>query len=369
MSTDSSAAPSALPKIEPWSIDQLRTGLLSGEHNQRIEALAMSVQPDAPVDEIVAELAKCVDACRTDPIALQVAAVALGSAKHASVKPAAANALASLATPENALAVRIFAAHGFAQLAVVPPVAWPALCQMLLNEDTTLRQVALRAATPHATHGASAIAAAIAATKPDKWTTEALAALALSAGSSADGMQRVEQYVLRSLQGQVLMPTGIAGYSALARLNPSGVAPQALAKIAMAEDKATAMAAILALVQLGEGARSAIPGLVQALGQTEEPEREEALCRALVALRAAADDIALPRTLQRIEHGPDRVVAAHALLLSLHAKAFARTASVVAVRHSKSSVALQSVLNELHFQLAGTRLTEPSQVAPAPVNS
>jgi hypothetical protein len=369
MTTDTTTALPALPKIELWTIEKLREGLMSSEHDKRIQALAMSVQPDTPVDEIVTELAACAAACRSDPIALQVAAVALGNVKGAARKSDAANALATMATPDHALAVRIFSAHGFAQLGAVPQAAWPALCQMLLNEDSTLRQVALRAATPVATQGASAIAAAVAAASPEKWTTEALAALALSAGSSSDGMQRVEQYILRTLQGQALMPAGIAGYSALARVNPSGVAPQALAKIASAEDNRAALAAILAISQLGENGRAAIPGLVLALGQTEDPEREEALCRALVALRAGADDIVLPRTLQRIEHGTDRVVAAHALLLSMHAKTFARAAPIVAQRHSKSSVALQSVLDALHVQLAGRPLTEPTQGAAPRVNS
>lgn len=359
----------ALPKIEPWTVEQLRAGLLAESHDQRVHALAMSVQRDAPVDDLVDELARCVDACRADPIALQLAAVALGLVKRPSEQTKAANTLATLATVDNAPAVRIFAAHGFAQLGQVPMSAWPHVSAMLFDQDPTLRQVALRAATPFAPQGASVIAAVVAATPAEKWTTEGLAALALSAGSSADAMQRVEKYILRSLQGKALLPTGIAGYAALARLNPSGVAPQALAKIAGGDDDATALAAITAIIQLGERGKPAIAGLVQALVHTDNPEREEAICRALIALQIEANDVPLQRTLQRIEHGPDRVVAAHALLLSLRAKSFARTAPVVARRHATSSVALQGVLNELHFQLAGAHLTEPSKFASAATTS
>lgn len=355
----------ALPKIEPWSVDQLRAGLLSEHHDTRVHALAMSVQRDAPVDQLVNELAQCVGACRIDPIALQLAAVALGMVKRTSERANAADVLATLATVENALAVRIFTAHGFAQLGQIPATAWPHVSLMLFDQDATLRQVALRATTPVATQGAAVIASVVAGTPPDKWTTEALAALALSAGSSADGMQRVEQYVLRSLQGQALLPTGIAGYAALARLNPSGVAPQALAKIASAEDNATALAAIAAIAQLGAAGKPAIPGLVQALIQTDNPDREEAVCRTLIALQIEASDVPLQRTLERIEQGPDRVVAAHSLLLSLHAKSFGQTAPVVALRYAKSSVALQGVLNELHHQLSGSYLAEPSKFATA----
>ena len=349
-------APPEVPKIEPWPHERLREALLSDDHKQRVEALAMSVQPTAEVDECVSAIIACLGASRADPIACQLAAVALGNVKRDAEKPAAADCLATLATAENAPAVRIFAAHGLAQLKQVPSAAWPSLAAMLFAEDGTTRQVALRAATPFAAQGAAFIAQAATAATPVKWTTEGLAALARSAGSSADGKQRVEQYVLRSLQGQALMPTGIAGYSALAKLNPDGVAPLALAKLAANDDDQTAMAAINALVQMGESAKSAIPGLIEALGQTENPEREEALCRALLPLKVSAKDVPLPRVLKRVEGAPDRAVAAHCLLLSLHAKSFAAASKVVAARYAVSGEALQRVLDEVHYQLVGKRL-------------
>jgi hypothetical protein len=370
-SPDTPAAPEmpALPKIEPWSVEQLRAGLVSAEHNVRVHALAMSVQPNTPVDEMVAELSQCVDACRADAIALQVAAVALGNVKRPTEREAAANTLATLATSDNALAVKIFAAHGFAQMGIVPTQSWLAVCQMLFDADATLRQVALRAVTPVASHGAAVIAQFVAGVPPEKWTTEGLSALALSARSSPDSIARVEQFVMRLLKGQALFPAGVAGYAALARLNPSGVAPQALAKIAAAEDEATALAAITTLSQLGESASQAIPGLVDALSRTESSVREEALCRALLSMRISARDVPLQRTMERIERGPDRSVAAHALLLSMHAKAFGQAAAVVAFRHSTASVALRPVLNELHCQLSGAHLTEPSRFATSPTAS
>ncbi len=352
----SNVALTEVSKIEPWSLERLRVGLLSDDHDQRVEALAMSVQPTADVDECVGAIVACVEASRADPVACQLAAVALGNVKRDSEKLAAANCLATLGSAENAPAVRTFAAHGLAQLGQVPLAAWPSLAAMLFVEDGTMRQVALRAMTPFAVQGAAFIAQAATAATPVKWTTEGLAALARSAGSSADGKQRVEQYVLRSLQGQALMPTGIAGYLALAKLNPDGVAPLALAKIAASDDDAAALAAIDALAKMGESGKSAIPGLIQALGQTEKPEREEAICRALLPLKLSARDVPLPRVLNRVESAPDRAVAAHCLLLVLHARSFSAASKVVAARYAVSGEALQRVLDEVHHQLVGTRL-------------
>lgn len=362
--TDSAVTHPGPPKIELWPVARMREGLLSDDPALRLHALAMTVQPDAEVDDCVPAIAACVELSRGDVAACQLAAAALSTVKRESEKATAANCLATLASEDNAPAVRTFAAHGMAQLAQVPAPAWPGLAQMLFDDDGTMRQVALRAATPFAAQGASFIAQAAAAATPLKWTTEGLAALAHSAGKSEDGKRRVEQFVLRSLQGQALMPTGIAGYAALARLNPDGVAPLALAKIAATEDDKAAIAAINALAQMGETGRAAIPGLIEALAQTENPEREEAICRALLPLRVRANDVPLPRVLKRVETAPDRSVAAHCLLLSMHAKSFAAASKVVAARYAIADEALQRVLDELHHQLVGKRLTL-SQVTPA----
>ena len=345
-----------LPKIEAWAPERMREGLLSEDPELRLNALAMTVQPEALVDECVDAIIACVELSRADPVACQIAAVALGGVKRGAMKLAAANCLATFTTVEYAPPVRIFAAHGLAQLSQIPALAWPGLTQMLFVEDGNVRQVALRAVTPFAAQGAGFIAQAAAGAMPVNWTVEGLTALALSAGSSSVNKQRVEQYVLRSLQGQALLPTGIAGYAALARLNPGGVAPLALAKIAATEDDKTALAAINALAQMGETGKSAIPGLIEALSNTDIPEREEAICRALLPLKINANELPLPRVLYRIENAPDRAVAAHCLLLSLHAKSFAAASGVVAARYAVSGEALQRVLDEVHHQLVGKRL-------------
>ena len=77
-----------IPKIELWSAERMREGLLSDDPALRVHALAMTIQPDAALDEVVAAIITCVDASRSDPTACQLAAVALGMVKRESEKPA-----------------------------------------------------------------------------------------------------------------------------------------------------------------------------------------------------------------------------------------------------------------------------------------
>ena len=366
MSTETAvaSAPSDPPNIELWSAQKMTEALLSDNAALRLHGLAMTVQPNAALDDCVAAIVSCLNASRDDAAACQLGAAALSMVKRDSEKAAAVDCLASLAADTQPPAVRTFAAHGMAQLATVPAAAWPCLAQMVFSDDSTMRQVALRAATPFAVNGAAFFAQAAAQATPAKWTTEGLTALAKSAGSSDDDKARVEKFILQSLEGQSLVPTGVAGYAALARLNPNGSAPNALAQIAAGDDNVAALAAIQALAQMGEAAKPVISKLALALSQSDEPTREEALCRALLAIKLRVNDVPLARVLQRIETGPDRAVAAHALLLSAHAKSFAAAAAVVAKRYASSSEALQRVLDELHQQLVGKRLA-PDQATPS----
>lgn len=357
-------APSKPPTIELWPAQRMRDGLLSDDPGLRLHALAMTVQPNAALDDCVPAIVSCLSASREDPAACQLGAAALGMVKRDSEKAAAVSCLATLATDTNAPAVRIFAAHGMAQLAQVPTSAWPSLAQMVFSEDSTMRQVALRAVAPVAVAGAAFFAQAAAQATPSKWTTEGLTALVKSAGTSEGDKARVEKFILRSLEGCSLVPAGIAGYAALAHLNPKGAAPAALAQMAAGDNDEAALGAIQALGQLGEAARDTIPVLVQALSKSDDPIREEAICRALLLLKFRASDVPLPRVVQRIESGTDRAVAAHALLVSVHAKSFAAVAPVVAKRYPGSGDALKRVLDELHNQLVGKRLVSDQPAPP-----
>ncbi len=351
-----SDAPPA-PSISIWSAETLREQLGSDEAPARLRALAMAVQPAAPLDACVEDVVKCVAISADDPLAQKIAAIALGGTNVSPVPPSVLECLSRLAAPDHDVQVRIAAAHSLYRLKQVPQSALPGLSDLLLDPDSSARKVAALALSIAGIDSASEIAKKMAAVSPDQWSTEGIAALAHSAGDTTERKRSVEQFIVRGMAAQPLLPTGIAAFAALAKLNPGGPSLNALVTVAVqSTDALHRQAALDALSSLGENARSAIPDLVKSLVATDEPEREEGICRVLLPLRLQANDVPLPRVLNRIERAPDRAVAAHCLLLSLHAKSFTSAAKVVAARFATSGEALQRVLDEVHHQLVGKRL-------------
>ena len=342
-----------IPKLSP---EQLRVALLSDDANVRLVALTLTVQPDANIDGCVAAIASCVERGHDNPVISEIAAVALSNVIVDAEKPAAVACLLTIVAPENSMDARMWAAHGIAKHGLIPDAAWRHLAPMLFDEDMYVRKAVLMAIMPQVVHGATYIAQTVASVNPGKWTTESLTALALSAGASTDNKQRVENFLMRSLNGQPIYPTAIAGYAAMTHLYPKSSGPVALAKIAASDDDVAALAAIDAIARLGELGSSAIPGLVEALGATENAEREDAICKALIRVQVRAADVPLRRVLQRIADAEPYAVMAHSSLLCLHGKAFATTASVVAARHAKSDEDLQDALSDVHFALIGIKL-------------
>lgn len=340
-----------------WPAELLRARLIAADAPARLQALAMSVQPGAPVDACIDAIVRCAQMANDDATMLHLVTVALGAATPARLNSAALELLSSLMEAKHADHVRIFAAHALFRLKAVPASAFSRLSALLVHNELGARQMALNLLSLVAKPAAGAITQLVAATPAKHWTTEALAALAKSAGDSADNQSSVEQFLMRALPSAAIVPTGIAGYTALAQMKPNGAATTVLARIASsATDAEHWRAALTALSTLGESAHSAAAELGKALVAIDNPEREEALCRVLVGLRVAAADVPLPRVSQRIQSGPDRSAAAHCMLLALHAKKFAAGSKVVRTRYETASAALKPVLAKTHLALAGTDL-------------
>ncbi len=346
-----------------WSEDRIRQGLTSSDASERIAALSMVMLPDSPVDALVVEIVRCAGLSRDDENALHIAASALTLMRTPDSQKVAVDALALLAREDMPLPTRICAANGFWLYKTVPVSAWPAVAKMVFADDSLLRQVAFAAALPHAPAGASYIAVATAHAGPHGWTTEGLDLLGASAGGDTRKQQQVESYVLQSLEGATHLPLIVAGYSALARINPSGAAIGALAQVAgRAPTPAEAELALKALRQLGESAKLAIPALVAQLTATDDAEREAQLCETLLALGVSQSEVPLTRVVERVAHGPDSAVVAHCMLLGLHGRAFAAAAPIVAKRFDVASEGLCRVLDAVHEMLTG----RPLLVAPSP---
>jgi hypothetical protein len=360
-STFTDAAGSApIAAITLWTPEVLAKQLVSLDHTARHLALGMAVQKGAPIDQCVDALVQSVELnlVHPDPLALQLTATALGSLKPEYATDEVQACLVALVIESQGMPIRISAVHAMFRLQCMPLAAHDSVCSMLFEADANARKVALLAFTPFALSGAHAIARCIAGIAPENWTSEALLALARSAGDNSASRRSVENFVMRSLVGTNLVPTGIAGYLALAQINPKGVAVPTLLQVAANTGNAQASnAALAALGDLGEVAQAVAKDVAMLLVDTDEPAREELLCRTLLRLKALPQDVKLAHSLQRVTDGPERSAAAHAMLICLHPKEFARAAAdTVRQRFACASEALRPVLSQTYDTLTGIKL-------------
>jgi hypothetical protein len=349
--------------ITIWPANVLAKHLVSTDPSIRIRALAMAIQPNAPVNECVAELVRASELAEAEvqidatSIALQLSAAAMGALDPKRVPPNVPLRLGQLAGETHTDPVRIFAAHSLFRLGQMPPSAATGVASLLLSSNPQARQVALLALSPFARQCAPEITNAVASLSADKWSSEALAALAKSAGDDPNSKRAVEAFVMRHVAGQAILPTGIAAYVALAQLNPDGVGLTALARIiSEGTDPAHLMAALAAIGQLGEIARPATHAIAERLMVTADPALEEALCRAFVQARGEAQNVPLSCVLKRIAEAPDRAAAAHCMLLGMHPKAFTSAVIILTQRFVSASDALKGVLAQTYKLLTGTEL-------------
>jgi hypothetical protein len=357
MADPSLSAPAPATAIALWPVNVLAAHLSSEDPIARTVALGMAVQPGAPIDQCVDALVTCGQRSVGEALASQLAATALGSLPPASATEAVQGCLVTFAVAGREMPVRIAAAHALFRLGCLPRASHEPLSSMLLDPDPNARKVALLALSPFATGAAGAIARQVAAADPAHWTLEALQALVKSAGEDTASRGKIESFVMRSLAKVPLVPAGIAGYALLARLNPQGAAIAALLQVAGdASNREASSAALEALGELGETARPAAGNVAQMLAATDDPAREELLCRTLVRLRPTAKDVPIARALQRVQSAPDRSTAAHCMLLCLHPKEFAQAATVIQQRCLAAGDALQKVLAQTYKTLTGTEL-------------
>lgn len=321
-------------------------------------ALGMAIQPNAPIGECRAALLHATQLSLADPMEAQLAAAAMGCLVPGSATSEEQARLSELVAAEQGMPVRILAAHAMFRLKCLPSTAVASICQMLTSDDANARKVALLCFGPFARTYRSAIGAQIGRTSPDQWTTEGLQALAMSTDGDSSAQQTIDAYLMRSVANAPLVPTGVAVYAALVRINPKSSALTALVQTACAAtEPAHWRTALEALSGLGESAKPAARQLAEALVATDDPVRQEAICRTLVAIRAGFKELPVQYVVQRVRDAAVRSAAAHCLLLCLCPKEFAPAATIVRQRFVASEAALKAVLAQTYKTLTGTELT------------
>lgn len=356
--TPAANSAAATKVITIWPADVLARHLVSSDGNIRMRALGMALQPEAPVSDCVDALIRAAMLNQDDPTAQSMTATAMGSVTPSAATDAMRECLAGLTRRDLPVNVRTSATHALSRHACMPASAAPEVAMLLLSDDTPARQIALFALSPFARPFAAQIAAAVASVTADKWSNEALAALAKSAKEEDAARRTVEAYVVRSLEGQQIIPSGIAGYVALAELTGGGAGLAALAAIVReANDPDHLKAALQALAALGSIARPAAREIAARLVMTEDFELEQLLCRTLVQIQAVADDIPLPRVINRIGTAPDENVVPHCMLLTLHPKDFASAGIVIKKRFDVAVEPLKGALALAYKILTKTELT------------
>ncbi len=322
-------------------------------------ALGMAVQPKAPIGECRAALLQATQLSLADPMEAQLAAAAMGCLAPGTATPEEQARLSEFVAAEQAMPVRTLAAHAMFRLKCLPSAAAVSICQMLTSDDPNARKVALLCFGPFAQTYRSAIGAQIGRTSPDKWTTESLQALAMSTDGDVSAQRTIDAFLMRSVANAPLVPTGVAVYAALVRINPKSSALPALVQTACAATESTHWrAALEALSALGETAKPAARQLAEALVVTDDPVRQEAICRTLTAIRAGFKELPAQAVVQRVRDAAVRSAAAHCLLLCLCPKEFAPAATVVRQRFAASEAVLKPVLAQTYKTLTGTELTE-----------
>ena len=326
----------------------------------------MAVLRDAPVAACQSALAQAAERSLDDALAGQLAAAALGCLPP--VRPALTvqSVLTALVQPQRALPVRIKAAHAIFRLKCLPDGAHAGLCALLFEDDMAARQTALLAVTPFEARAGAALVAAVRAHAPAHWTREALTALVRSAAPDAAALRRVEQFLMLGLRKAPDLLPAVGVFAALAIASSDAGPLQALTRIACEPQSGpAAAAAVQALGELGEAAQSQAATLAQCLPRTDDPEREELLCRTLVQLRCPWHALPLAHVLQRIAQGPERAAATHCLLLALHPREAAQAVPLLSRRHAQASLALRPALAATCKALGGPVLNEP-ELAPSP---
>ena len=336
-----------------------QTWLTSHDPTQRLAAVGMHLTPGViTVDNMDAFLA-CLDRCHDEPDTLTIGAFIIGAFEPPLCCDAADQRMVGFLAREDKSPLRLAAAHGLFRQKRLPEAAHLPLSLMLMFQpEENIRQMAQLTFSLAPETAARTIAQTVATTPREQWTPEALTTLVLSAGDSPIARQQIGGFLRTELRKGANRPAVIAAFAELAKAD-SFVQPLHDLCAFCSDPVLTPdyPAALVALAELGPVAKPAVTELINQLSLSTDPAKEALICKTLCKIGLEPDQLPLARAKERIEQGPEIVVAPWCAMLALYPIAAKDVAPAMKARFHKASDAARGVLAFTHRALTGEALS------------
>ena len=348
--TEVEASPPQQVRPETW--------LTSDSATERLSAVGMHATPGAiTVDNIDGFLAG-LNRCRDEPGTLTVGAFVIGALEPPMCGDATDQRMVEFLRRTDHSPLRLAAAHGLFRQKRLPESAHLPLSLMLFHAEENIRQMAQLTFSLAPDTAAKTIAQTVATTPREQWTPEALTTLVQSAGDSPIGRQQIGGFLRTELQKGANRQAVIAAFAELAKADTFIQPLHDLC--AFCSDPALTPdypAALVALAELGSIAKPAVPELINQLLITTDPTKEALICKTLCKIGLEADQLPVARAKERMEQGPEIVVAPWCAMLALYPTAAKEVAPAIKARFHKASDAARGVLAFSYRALTGEALS------------